>query len=64
MRKQMVETGMEVVQSGLGQAIVVITSIVISIIIILITIVIEVIESGLGPAGGEGNLGWLKRLTI
>ena len=51
----MVETGMEVIESGLGQAIVVITSIVISI-IILITIVMEVIESGLGPAGGEGNL--------
>ena len=42
MRKQMVETGMEVIESGLGQAIVFITSIVI-IIIILITIVIEVI---------------------
>ena len=59
----MVETGMEVIESGLGQAIVVITSIVISI-IILITIVMEVIESGLGAAGGEGNLGWLERLTI
>ena len=63
MRKQMVQTGMEVIESGLGQAIVVITSIVIAIVII-ITIVIEVIESGLGPAGGEGNLGWLRRLTI
>ena len=59
----MVQTGMEVIESGLGQAIVVITSIVIAIVII-ITIVIEVIESGLGPAGGEGNLGWLRRLTI
>ena len=57
----MVETGMEVIESGLGQAIVVITSIVIGIIIIT---VMEVIESGLGPAGGEGNLGWLGRLTI
>ena len=60
----MVETGMEVIESGLGQAIVVITSIVISIIIIIIIIIMEVIESGLGPAGGEGNLGWLGRLTI
>ena len=57
----MVETGMEVIESGLGQAIVVITSIVIGIIIIT---VMEVIESGLGPAGGEGNLGWWRRLTI
>ena len=61
----MVETGMEVIESGLGQAIVVITSIVIGIIIIIIIIaVMEVIESGLEPAGGEGNLGWLRRLTI
>ena len=60
----MVETGMEVIESGLGQAIVVITSIVINIIISIITIVMEVIESGLGAAGGEGNLGWLERLTI
>ena len=59
----MVQTGMEVIESGFGQAIVVITSIVIAIIIIN-TIVMEVIESGLGPAGGEGNLGWLGRLTI
>ena len=58
----MVETGMEVIESGLGQAIVVITSIVI--IIIIIITAMEVIESGLGPAGGEGNLGWLRRLTI
>ena len=56
----MVETGMEVIESGLGQAIVVITSIV----IIIITTAMEVIESGLEPAGGEGNLGWLGRLTI
>ena len=55
----MVETGMEVIESGLGKAI-----IVISIIIIIITTVMEVIESGLEPAGGEGNLGWLGRLTI
>ena len=60
----MVETGMEVIESGLGQAIVVITSIVIIIIIIVFTTAMEVIESGSGPAGGEGNLGWLRRLTI
>ena len=60
----MVETGMEVIESGVGQAIVVITSIVISIIIIIITTAMDVIESGLEPAGGEGNLGWFGRLTI
>ena len=60
----MVQTGMEVIESGLGQAIVVITSIVIIIGIIVITTAMEVIESGLEPAGGEGNFGWLKRLTI
>ena len=56
----MVETGMEVIESGLGKAIIVISII----IIIIITTVMEVIESGLEPAGGEGNLGWLRRLTI
>ena len=61
----MVETGMEVIESGLGQAIVVsIVIISINVIIIVITTAMEVIESGLGPAGGEGNLGWLRRLTI
>ena len=61
----MVETGMEVIESGLGQAIVVIIVIIsINVIIIVITTAMEVIESGLGPAGGEGNLGWLRRLTI
>ena len=63
----MVETGMEVIESGLGQAILVIPSIVIisiNVIIIVITTAMEVIESGSGPAGGEGNLGWLRRLTI
>ena len=61
----MVETGMEVIESGLGQAIVVsIVIISINVIIIVITTAMEVIESGLEPAGGEGNLGWLGRLTI
>ena len=61
----MVETGMEVIESGLGQAIVVsIVIISINVIIIVITTAMEVIESGSGPAGGEGNLGWLRRLTI
>ena len=60
----MVETGMEAIESGLGQAIVISTSTVISINIIIITTAMEVIESGLGPVGGEGNLGWLRRLTI
>ena len=61
----MVQTGMEVIESGLGQAIVIINNIVVIIIvIIIITTAMEVIESGLEPAGGEGNLGWLRRLTI
>ena len=60
----MVETGMEVIESGLGQAIVIINNIVVIIIVIIITTAMEVIESGLEPAGGEGNFGWLKRLTI
>ena len=60
----MVQTGMEVIESGLGQAIVIINNIVVIIIVIIITTAMEVIESGLGPAGGEANLGWLERLTI
>ena len=60
----MVETGMDLIESGLGQAIVIINNIVVIIIVIIITTAMEVIESGLEPAGGEGNLGWLKRLTI
>ena len=60
----MVQTGMEVIESALGQAIVIINNIVVIIIVIIITTAMEVIESGLEPAGGEGNLGWLKRLTI
>ena len=60
----MVQTGMEVIESALGQAIVIINNIVVIIIVIIITTAMEVIESGLEPAGGEGNLGWLRRLTI